>query len=251
MAQLHEVLAVDKDLENVSNKVVEEAVNTFSKKVEHFTGSDKRLEMFDDSRKHEEEGFREVRELTTTIDRKLDYVWESIIKHFDCVAQKEITNTVASADVVLPDGTTLFTNLPASLLLTMENKLLRLRKMYEEIPTLQPGVDWVPDTERGVGVFRAKNEEVKHKTEKVIQHKVLVQPTDKHPAQVEKWTEDKPVGQYKTIRWSGMVSPAKKSQLLNKLDTLVGSFKQARMRANTATVLQRDIGKMISDYMKY
>lgn len=250
MAQLHEILAVDKDLENVAGKVVEEAANTFSKKLEHFTGSDKRLEMFDDNRKHEEEGFREVRELTTTVDDKLNYVWESLVKHFDCVAQKETTNTTAKADVILPDGTTLIPGLPASLLLTMENKLLRLRKMYEEIPTLQPGIDWVMDEERGKGVFRARNEETKHKTEKVVQHKILVQPTDKHPAQVEKWTEDKPIGQYKTIRWSGMVSPAKKSQLLNKLDTLVNAFRQARMRANTAEVVKVDIGKKIFDYMK-
>lgn len=251
MAQLHEILAVDKDLETVAGKVVEEAMVTFAKKLEHFTGSDKRLEMFDDNRKHEEDGFREVRELTTTVDDKLDYVWQNLVKHIDCVAQKETTNTIAKADVILPDGIVLLENIPASLLLTMENKLARIRKMYEEIPTLQPGIDWVPDTEMGKGVFRARNEEVKHKTEKVIQHKILVQPTDKHPAQVEKWTEDKPIGQYKTIRWSGMVSPAKKSQMLGKLDTLVNAFKQARMRANTAEVVKIDIGKRIFDYMKY
>jgi hypothetical protein len=184
MSYLHEVLAVEKDLENVATKVQEEAIVTFTKKTEHFLGNDKRLEMFDDSRRKEEDGFHEVREIVTTVDKKLDYVGESFIRYINAMAQKEMTNQSANADVVTPDGRTILFQMPATMLLSLEGRLAKLRAVYEATPTLQPGVNWVPDEAFGVGVYRASNDEIRHKTEKVLESKVLVAATDKHPAQL-------------------------------------------------------------------
>jgi len=254
MSALHEVLAVDRDLENTAKKVVDEAINTFTKRTEHFTGSMKRLEMFDDSRKKEEEGQQEIRSLTTTVGDKLDYVAEHIIAHIKCTAQKEITNTIASASVEIysDSGLVVLEDLPATLLLAMETRLAHWRRMYEAIPTLQPGVEWVEDPEQGEGIYKAKEDDVKWKTEKTIKAVVLYDATDKHPAQIEKISQDVPVGNYITTRWSGMISPATKSALLKRIDTLIQEFKKARMRANEANVVEgeRDkLGEMIINYI--
>lgn len=250
MSYLHEVLAVEKDLENVSAKVQEEAIVTFTKKTEHFLGSNKRLEMFDENRRKEEAGFKEVKEIVTTVDAKLDYVSQAFIRYINAMAQKELTNQVAKADIITPEGRTLMFGVPATLLLALEGRLTKLRLVYESIPTLQPGVRWVPDEDMGAGVYRADEAEVRHKTEKVLESKIIVAPTDKHPAQVEKWTEDRPVGQYVNTRWSAMITPARKSKLLGKIDTLIGMVKQARMRANTAEVISTDnLGKSLISFI--
>jgi hypothetical protein len=250
MAVLHEVLAVEKDLEQVASKVVGEAVITFSKKVDHFTGHVKSLEMYDVDRKKEEEGQKEVKELTTTVPEKLSYIAEHLIRFYDALAQKEATNQEARSDVILPDGTILLKALPATLLLGLENKLARLREMYDTIPTLQPGVEWKPDPQAKFhGVYRAITPTVNLKSEKDFSFRVLYAATKEHPAQIEKWNVDKPIGQYKTERSSGMLAPIQKSNLLGKLDTLIAAIKQARMRANTVEVKKLEVGKVIFGFL--
>lgn len=249
MSHLHEVLAVDKELEAIAWKVFEEGVNTFTKKTEHFLGSDKRYEMFDEGRQKEAEGLREHREVTTTVPDKLFYVTGHFVRFLDALAQKETTNQEARADVLLPDGNVLLADVPATLLLALENKLAKLRALYENLPTLQPGVKWAEDTQMGKYIYKAEGDIVKHKTEKVLQFKIMVNPTDKHPAQVEKWFEDKPIGQSITAHWSGMISPAQKSNLLARIDILLHAVKKARMRANETEVVKINIGERLFNYL--
>jgi len=249
MPHLHEVLAVDKELEAVAWKVAEEAINTFQKKQEHFLGHDKRYEMFDEARAQEADGLREHKDITTTVPDKLKYVAGHFIRFLDSLAQKEATNQLAVADLELPDGTVLMSKVPATLLLALEGKLSKLRNVYAAIPTLQPMINWVPDPQVGPGVYRAKDVLIRHKTEKTLQFKVLVPPSDKHPAQVEKWFEDKPIGHSIWVQWSGMVSPAEKSRLLSNLDLLIQSIKKARMRANEQEVVKVHLGASLFDFI--
>jgi hypothetical protein len=248
MAKLHEVLAVDSDLAETAKKIAAEALVTFQKKADHFFGATKRLEMFDESRKKEEEGAQESKELVSTVQEKLDYVAEHIVRHLDCLAQKESTNQVALADVEL-DGIKILDNVPATLLLSLENKLALFRKMYEGIPTLAPGLEWIEDPTQREGVYKASHDITRHKTEQTFKSKILVEPTKEHPAQIEKWTEQVPIGNFITTQWSGMVSPARKSELLGRIDALLRAIKKARMRANSTEVLQKPIGKVLFDYI--
>jgi len=248
MGKLHEILAVDRDLENVAKKVVEEAIVTFTKKTEHFQGSHKRLEMFDETRKQEEEGQEEFKSLTTTVKDKLLYVSDHFIRHLDCLAQKETTNQTAFADVEI-NGDKVLADVPATLLLGLETKLTMLRKLYEDILTLEPHVEWEEDLKQGEGVWKAKHDIIRHKTEKVVKPVVLYQATKEHPAQVKESSADVPVGNYIEIRWSGKISAAKKSQLLNRIDTLIAEVKKARQRANSVDVVEKNVGKQIFDYI--
>lgn len=245
MSKLHELLAVETDLESTYKKVLEEAMVTFTKKADHFMGTHKELVMFDESKQNE--NLTEHKEMVTTVDDKLDYVKDFIVQYFDAVLQKEKTNQVAVADLVV-DGVVLAPALPATFLLGMETKLRAVRLMYEQAPTLPPGQKWEEDKDTGKGIYKTKLDD-KLKTAKTFQHKVLVAPTDKHPAQVEKWEESVPVGRYITTAQYGMLTPAKKSHLIGQVDKLIQACKKARQRANCADVVNAEIGKSIIDYI--
>lgn len=248
MSKLHEVLAVDRDLENTAGKIINEAVKTFTKKTDHFRGATKSLRMFDENRKQEESGQEESRAMSTTVNDKLDYVAEHLARHIDCSAQKEATNQEARATVEI-DGKPFIENAPATLLLSLENKLNMWRKMYETLPTLDPHITWEEDKTAGKNVYRAKDDIVKHKTEKTIKPIVMYEATAKHPAQIEKVSVDVPIGDFVTRQWSGMITPAKKSDMLGKIDKLLTEVKRARQRANSVEVKKFDIGTKIFNYI--
>lgn len=248
MPHLHEVLAVDKELEQVAWKVVDEATTTFQKKVDHFQAFEKRYEAFSEGRQKEVEGLAEHKTLTTTVPDKLLYVGQHFIRFLDALAQKETTNQEAKADVIM-DGHIILFQVPATLLLALEGKLSKLRGMFEAIPTLQPGVEWRLDPQAGRFVYRATKDVIKQKTEKVMHHKVLVEPTKEHPAQIEKWFSDDPIAHSISTYWSGMLSSSQKATLLKRLDSLIYAIKQARMRANEQEVVKFDIGNTLFGYI--
>ena len=249
MGKLHEVLAVVGDLEGVASKVLDEAEVTFRKKADHFLGSTRTLKMFDADRANEEADGFESKELVTTVQAKLDYVADHLVRYIDAVAQKEVTNQVAKAHVVV-NGMTLLKDVPATLLLSLENKLARWRKMYEAIPTLQPGIKWVEDPAASMpGVFRAAVDDHNLKVEKILKPVVLYPHTPEHAAQVEKVTESKAVGEYTQERWSGMWTPARKSLVLGRLDALIKAVKQARARANETIVTEFNVGETIFGFV--
>lgn len=179
---------------------------------------------------------------------KLEYVAGHGARYLDVVAQKEATNQTAKADIVI-DGNVLVADVPVTHLLTLETKLKELRQMYEAIPTLDPSVSWVQDPNSPKGVYKSQTASVSFRTEKKLMHKVLVDATDKHPAQIEKWSEDKPVARIETNKTSGMLSSVDKSALLARIDRLAEAVKRARQRANGAPIVEIKVGKTIFDYL--
>lgn len=244
MTKLHEILAVEGDLEATAKKLTNEAINTFSKKAEHFIEMQRDLLMFDDDRQRENTSER--KEMVTTVADKLTYVRNSVSRYFNAFATKEATNQIATADLIV-SGETLMTEVPATVLLGLESKLKHLRAMYEAIPTLQPGVKWELDSTKDVYVQTKPQENFK--TEKTLNYKVLHPATPEHPAQIESWHSDDPVGAITTQHWSGMLSPADKSGLLRRLDELIRATKKARQRANTADVVDIEVGDLVFDYI--
>lgn len=246
--KLHEVLAVEGDLEGQSTKVMVEATATFSKKAPHFQGYHKWLEMFDENRQMEAQGATENKEIVDTVKGKLGHVWGHFGRYLNTVAQKERTNQDARADLIV-DGETLIEDAPATLLLGLESRLKKLRDVYDAIPTHQPGVKWVADEARGKDVFKAEHLVMANKTEKVPRHKVLVEPTEHHPAQVEKWMENVAVGVFKTEHWTSMVSPAKKAEWLGRIDKLLRAVKKARQRANNTPLVKIQVADALRKYI--
>ena len=254
--KLHELLAVEGDRAGVAKKTVDEAINTFNKKADHFKGHVKTLAMFDDKRQENEGGETDRSEIVDTVTSKLAYALGPVSKYYDVVLQKEATNQKATADLVV-DGVAIGEGLPATFLLGLESKLKSIRDLVVSIPTLQPGIIWEKDPAAAEGVLRRKHPEETLKAEKKINHQVLVPPTfpkegeggQSLPAQIESWNDTNNVGKYTREEWCSMISVHDKSIMLGRVDTLIGAVKKARQRANDVEIEKKDIGKNIVDYI--
>lgn len=243
--QLHELIAVEGDLYNTTKAILNEAEVTFTKKTNHFMGQQRTLTYFDESRSQENE--QAGKEMVTTVDKKLDYVAGRTSKYYDALLSKEEANQRASADLVV-DGSVLAENLPATFLLGMESRLKAVREILLRVPTLEPALVWLEDKGAGDGVYRSESIKTK-RTEKTVRHKILYEATKEHPAQIEKWNEDVPVASIDTVHRSGMWTPNKKAEVLDRLDTLLAAVKRARQRANKAEVKPLKIGRTLFDYI--
>lgn len=245
--KLHELLAVEGDRGAVANNIIDEAVVTFRKREELFHGQVRTLSMMDESRSREDT--TETKPLVTTVATKLDYVAKRVAPYYDVLLQRDSTNQIAKADLVV-DGKTMAKDLPATFLLTMETQLKRLRQTYDVIPTLNPGIKWVSDEAAGAGIFRQEEASVTMRTEKAVRSQILIQPTKEHPAQIEKWHEDVPIGRIETTRTTGVLKSADKAALLERIDTLIRAVKKARQRANTAEVVKAKLGADLFAYIR-
>lgn len=247
--KLHELLAAEADLEKRAKMIVEEAKVTFNKKTNLFTGRKRTLEAITDEYADIERTFvPESQKLEETVPSKLEYVQEVIEEYWDAVYQKERTNQAASADVII-DDVVVVEKAPVTFLLGMEKKLKSIRDMFLQIPTLEPGVEWEPDENMGNGIFKLKEHQIQFKTKKEIVPKILYEATDKHPAQIEVLTEQKEVGRYKVMLWSGMITSREKANYLTRIDKLLIAVKEARMRANTQEVITEKTASKIFDYI--
>jgi hypothetical protein len=231
----------------VNKATLVEGTHTFKAKADLFLGHVKSYVTFNED--DQDKLAPEHKELVTTVGDKLKYVFEHVTRYLDVVLQKEATNQTAKADLVLSDGTVLAENVPATFLLGLETKIKQWREMAMEIPTLAPGIAWKKDESKGKGVYVAEHVLETRRTKKMVQHKILVEATKEHPAQVEKWNEDVAIGKFITQAWCSMWSPAEKSAFLSKIDELGRAVKQARQRANCAEVVQVKIGKTIAKYL--
>lgn len=243
---LHELLAVEGDLEGTFKKVLDEAKVTFVKKDALFHGYHRKLVMFDETDKTEYPD--EVKELDETVINKLKYVFPTIERYFDALYQKESTNQLAKADLIV-NGETIATGLPATFLLGMESRLRLVRDMLLVMPTLEPGIKWIADAQKGENVFTNEPFEERIKTAKTFMHKVLYDATKEHKAQIEKWEEVVPIGKFIRQIWNGKISSDEKSKMIGRLDTLIQAVKKARQRANTQEVDTTKVANKILSFI--
>jgi len=247
MTKLHEILAVEASKEKVANKLVQESIRTLGKE-NLFGGQVRRLVMLDTADDYLNGEERVA--LTTTVDENLDYLTKPIADYWDVVCQKDSANQTATSTITL-NNKHITGQLPATFLLGMETKLNNLRKLYEVIPTLAPGITWDVDEQERPGTFKARNDVVSFKTEKDMEFKEASPATKEHPAQIAKLERTRNVGTFTTTRWSGMLTPLDKAQRLDRLDQLLNAVKQARQRANSVKVENAKVGKELLDFINH
>ncbi len=246
MPKLHEILAVEGELEGAYTRIWQETKINFKEKHNLFIGAKKTYESFMET--GENEFPDEFLEMATTVPERLKYTLNSAEAYLDNVLKKEKTNQIAKGDIEI-DGTVIAKDVPVCFLLALENKLKLWKEGLSMIPTLNPQTAWETAFDYKEYAWKATHDEIKYRTKKQIQHKILVQPTDKHPAQVEKWNEDMNVGRFITTKWCGMIHPAEKMAILSRLDKLSRAVKKARMRANNIDAVDASIGKEITEYL--
>jgi len=245
MGKLHELLSVEGDLSAAAERIIGEAIDTFSNKEDRFSGHHRTLTMLDDARQGE--NLEEEKPVDTTVYGKLNHVQNVVGKYYDALYQKETANSNAKADLII-NGQVIANDVPATFLLGMESRLRKMRAVVESIPTLRPGLAWVDASEIGEHVFKAPAKTA-FKTEKFTDSRILYEATEHHPAQIDTWSADKNVGRVEVVHRSGMISPAEKSKIIGRVDDVIRAVKKARQRANTIEVEERKIGNDLFTYI--
>lgn len=152
----------------------------------------------------------------------------------DLVASKDMANTFR--DTIVPveiDEVQVLPPLPVPTLIFLEKYLQDLLAVVKAIPTLDPSERWKwnPDQD----LFESEQSKT-YRTQKEPKALVKAEATDKHPAQVETYWVDNPVGTWTTRKFSGAMQAERKKAVVDRINTLRNAVKAARERANMVEV---------------
>jgi hypothetical protein len=201
---------------------------------------------------HNDEGFRypdETTQVQVKVEQVLRDVAGDLVQLFDVTAQMDWTNQHARADVVLLGGdqpVVLLPDVPITYLMFLEKQLVNLETLVRKLPVLPAADNWTWDPASDT----FKSDPISTvKTTKIRRNHVLAAATDRHPAQVESYTEDIPVGSWSTVKFSGALPANRVNKMLNRITALAQAVKYAREQANLEDVVAINPGKKVFDYV--
>ena len=175
----------------------------------------------------------------------LDQAAKTLTRLFDVVLTKDVANCAATADVTV-DGRTLLRDVPVTYLLFLEKQLTDLRTFVEKLPVLDPAEQW--DWSDAANAYATPAAETT-RTKKVPRNHVVAEATDKHPAQVQVYTEDVIVGTWSTVKFSGALPAVRVREMLDRVDRLAHAVKYAREEANGTEVADQRAGEAVFAYL--
>ncbi|MBB6098303.1 hypothetical protein HNR42_001728 [Deinobacterium chartae] len=241
MPKLNQIVAVEKGIKNRSFQELTEAHHALQKPA--LLSGISRI-----YRPKDEEGELLPPESTRVQVRAEDMLKDTasiLTRLLDVTATKDWANCEARADVVV-DGRTVLSAVPITYLLFLEKQLTDLTTFVRKLPVLDASEIWHEDPASGVWATEA-SETVR--TKKVMRNHVKAEATDKHPAQVEVYTEDVAVGYWRTVRFSGALPARRVAELKDRLERLTQAVKYAREQANTTEAPEVRVGDAVFGYL--
>ncbi|WDZ84672.1 hypothetical protein [Micromonospora cathayae] len=169
----------------------------------------------------------------------------SLTRMFDLVLTQDVANTRAKADVVV-DGRTILADVPVTYLLFLEKQLVDLHTFVDKLPVLDPAETWTFNDAAGA---YASDPVRTVRSKKVMRNHVKAEATEKHPAQVEVYTEDVAVGYWTTVKLSGALPATRVKELRERVAKLQQAVKFAREQANMAEVEDVKAGERVFGYL--
>ncbi|MFC9849859.1 hypothetical protein [Streptomyces prasinus] len=241
MTKLNQIIAVEK---GVKSKAVQD-VNGAHQKVQKpalLSGISRTYQPKD------EEGEQLPPESTRVQVQGEDVLREmaaSLTRLFDVTATKDWANCAARADVAV-EGRTVLADVPVSYLLFLEKQLTDLHAFVRKLPTLDAAESWSHDPSTDWW----KTDPVRTiRTKKVPRNHVKAEATEKHPAQVEVYYEDVPIGYWTTVKFSGALPARRLNELVERIEKLQQAVKFAREEANGAEVTDQRVGGAVFGYL--
>ncbi len=244
---LHELLAIENNLKGQSDKCRAQLADTFDKK-RHLFGS--KVVVFQPNAEGQQPETTVESDVQTTVGSELKWLSGHLTKAIDVSLQVAEANTSARADIVLESGETIATGVPATALLELEKRVAEIKSLVEAVPTLDPAKGFTPDaTHKLKGVYKARDIQ-KTRTAKTKEVLVMYPATDKHPAQVQVNDKDVPTGKVQEQEWSGLITPADKADMINRVEIVARAVRKARSRANNVAIdSARTVGAALFTYI--
>lgn len=241
MPRLNQIIAVEKGVKSRSFAELTEAHHALQKPT-LLAGISRTY------RPKDEEGERLPPESTKVQVKTEDVIRKtvaSLTRLFDVTATKDWANVTARADVVV-DGRTILVDVPVTYLLFLEKQLVDLHTFVRKLPVLDPAESWGFDNSADCWATEPV-ETVR--TKKIPRNHVKAEATEKHPAQVEVYYEDVPVGYWRTVKFSGAVAATRVNELLERVEKLQQAVKFAREEANSTEVTDVRAGEKVLGYL--
>lgn len=241
MTKLNQIVAVEKGVKNATSRRVTDVYHNMQKGP-LFSGLSRTYQPRDD------EGEQLPAERTRVqllAEDQLQEAASALTELMDIVLTKDTANGQATSDVVV-DGETILSDVPVTTLLFLEKQLSDLHALVQKVPVLDPSEEWSFD--EASGVYRTDPTETT-RTKKIPRNHVKAEATDRHPAQVEIFTEDVVVGYWSKVTFSGAVSAIRAKQLTERVEKLYRAVKFAREQANSIEVQQVKKASAIFDYL--
>lgn len=164
---------------------------------------------------------------------------------FDVTATQDWANCTATADLMV-DGKTLLARVPVTYLLFLEKQLVDIHTFVTKLPILDPAEDWQYDDTADCWATPPAETSRSKKVPRVL---VKYEATKEHPAQVEVYNEDIPVGTWRTIKFSGALPAARVREMITRVETLQMAVKFAREEANNLEVTSQSVGTAVFGYL--
>lgn len=159
----------------------------------------------------------------------------------DLMLRQDKANAEAKADIKVKVGEEeqlISANVPVTHLLWLEKRLQELESFVRDLPELPTDVGgWALDTHQGVYRSPAKK---RYRTRKVEKPLIVVEASDKFPAQAKTVIEDEVIGTITRVDESGAVPHSWKRARLDRIVQLREAVVAARVQANSMEVSQRD-----------
>lgn len=241
MTKLNQIVAIEKTLKNQTNQDLTAAYHQIQKQ-EPLKGIARAYTPKD------EEGDKLPPESTLvqiTCDQVIAQVAAIMSRLIDVTATKDSANCSARADVMV-DGKTLLSQVPITSLLFLEKQLIDIGTFVRKLPTLDPSEKWTFDSNKNCWATEPTDTT---KTKKVLRNHVKSEATDKHPAQVETFSEDIIVGQWRTVKTSGALPSKRVAELIGRVETLQKAVKFAREAANCTEAPDVVVGAKVFGYL--
>jgi hypothetical protein len=164
---------------------------------------------------------------------------------WDLVLTQDTSNQQAKSDIVV-DGVVVVKNVPVTTLLFLEKQIANLESFISKLPTPDSTDTWTWDANSGS--LRNQDSETL-RTEKEPAHYVKYQATKEHPAQVEYFQKDVPVGKWRSVKFTASVPVDQKNKWLEKVRKLHDAVKIARENANMLEVQVQKMSESIFDFV--
>lgn len=175
----------------------------------------------------------------------VEQAFDKLADLFDVVGTRENGNSLARADIVVGD-VAIARDVPVTYMLFLEKQLRDIAKFVSSIPSPDPSEQWSYDAT--TGVYKTPTR-VTTRTKKMPFAFEKAPATDKHAAQVDKEYEDRVVGFWDKISYSGAMAADDVKKLVDRVDALQRAVKTARQKANAIEVPKVKIGRQFMDYL--
>jgi hypothetical protein len=162
-------------------------------------------------------------------------------KLWNLVAIQDLTNTVATAEILI-DGEVLVEALPPTHLLFLEKQLVDLHTFVSKLPTLDPAYQWTFDP--AADCYATPQTETV-RTKKVLRNHLQAPATKEHPAQVQVYTEDVIIGYWTKIEFDGGIPEKERNDMLARVRQLQDAVRIAREKANSCEVKEVSVAPLL------